>query len=146
MAKSVIQCLKDIAYRLNLIADYVVETGTSGIWKYEKWASGKAVLNGVYTLASGTFAATGSVYYRTVNNLLFPTDFFADVPYHVSGAIQMGNVGAFSGYTVTKNALNFSVLSAVSTARAVTFDFEVKGLWKQLGGVVRHIIWRWSYA
>ena len=41
MAKSVIQCLKDIAYKLGLIADYVVETKTSGLWDYTRWNSGR---------------------------------------------------------------------------------------------------------
>lgn len=34
--------LKEICYRLNLIADYVVEQGTTGVWIYQKWNSGWA--------------------------------------------------------------------------------------------------------
>lgn len=40
---SLILKVKDIAYNLGLIADYVVERGKSGNWTYEKWSSGKAM-------------------------------------------------------------------------------------------------------
>ena len=35
-------------------SDYIVEQGTSGIWTYEKWNSGKAVCRGTNTFMSGT--------------------------------------------------------------------------------------------
>ena len=47
--KNIAQKVKDTEYKLGLIADYVVETGTSGIWTYEKWKSGKAVCWGKQT-------------------------------------------------------------------------------------------------
>ena len=38
--------VKEIAEKLGLIADYVVEQGTSGIWTYRKWNSGVAEIWG----------------------------------------------------------------------------------------------------
>ena len=32
--------VKDIAYKIGLIADYVTEYGTSGVWSYRKYKSG----------------------------------------------------------------------------------------------------------
>lgn len=122
--------IKAIMTRLNSEADYIVATGTSGIWRYEKWNSGKAVLYGVYTLTNGSFSATGNVYYRTVTGLSFPTDFFNTTPYYVSGTTSMGNVNAFSGSGLYQTEVSFVVLSAVSTARTVTVYLEVRGTWK----------------
>lgn len=34
--------IKDILVKLNLIADYVIEEGTSDVWTYRKWNSGIA--------------------------------------------------------------------------------------------------------
>ena len=122
--------IKAIMTRLNSEADYIVATGTSGIWRYEKWNSGKAVLYGVYTLTNGPFSATGNVYYRTVTDLSFPTGFFNTTPYYVSGTTSMGNVGAFSGNALYQTKVSFAVLSAVSAARTVTVYLEVRGTWK----------------
>ena len=38
----IINKIQQIAEKLGLIADYVVEQGTSGIWTYRKWNSGIA--------------------------------------------------------------------------------------------------------
>lgn len=51
--------LKNIMYKLGLIADYVTERGSSGIWTYEKWRSGKAVCWG---RATTTLANSGEVW------------------------------------------------------------------------------------
>ena len=67
MAKSVIQCLKDIAYKLGLIADYVIETGTSGIWTYRKWNSGIAECWGTYTKTGPITSAWGNLYALQLN-------------------------------------------------------------------------------
>lgn len=49
--------LKDILLRMNLIADYVVETGISGKWRYRKWASGACEL---WSIAKFTIVFTTS--------------------------------------------------------------------------------------
>ena len=51
--------IKEIAEKLGLIADYVVEQGTDGIWTYRKWNSGIAECWGYWpaTNASGSIRA-----------------------------------------------------------------------------------------
>jgi len=46
--KSFGQRIKALEYKLGLIADYTVEVGQSGIWTYEKKASGIAKCWGEY--------------------------------------------------------------------------------------------------
>ena len=55
LVMNLFQRVKALEYKLGLIVDYVVETGTSGIWTYAKWQSGKAECWGkqTSTLASG---------------------------------------------------------------------------------------------
>ena len=63
--------------------DYIVEQGTSGAWKYEKWNSGKAI---AYTPAQynmGNIATTrgyGNGYYYSSDSLSFPTGLFVSAP------------------------------------------------------------------
>lgn len=132
--------LRDLLYpalqKLGLISDYIVEQGTSGIWHYEKWASGKAKLTGKNTYSSATFTATGNVYYRNLPSINFPANLFIDNPYCVNVTPYMGNVGAAEVGSVSKSAIIVTVVSAVSRARSVTVYFSIEGYWKiPLGGV-----------
>ena len=45
-----------------ILADFVVEQGTSGIWTYRKWYSGIAECWGVYTMSSAATQTWGSLY------------------------------------------------------------------------------------
>ena len=60
--------------KLNLIADWIVESKTSGNWKYEKWNSGKYVAwTTGYKSATGTSAGSGSIGYDYYFDVSFPT-------------------------------------------------------------------------
>lgn len=66
--------------------DYIVEQGTSGIWTWEKWASGKAVCWG-----------NVDVYYQDVNKLTTTVDF----PFEIIGDVcaqvtKIAGAGAFN--------------------------------------------------
>lgn len=50
-------------------SDFVIETGTSGIWTYRKWNSGVAECWGIYTMTSACNLAWGTLYY---SNALAP--------------------------------------------------------------------------
>lgn len=80
--KSIRKLLKDLANRMNLTKDYVIEEGESGIWTYRKWKSGKAELWGtspIYTVNINL--QLGSDYY--CNNAIPPQSFpfeFEEIP------------------------------------------------------------------
>ena len=148
------KALKDIMIRLNLINDYVVETGTSGIWTYRKWNSGIAECWGDYVFMSKCNSAWGNGYIGdTLVNLTFPFT-FAEIPKltvtpsHYSGYGCLAMSAGTAATTSTTKTGEFQIFrtSSVGSSTYYKFSFDVKGLWKQLGGVVRHLIWRWSYA
>ncbi len=69
--KSIRKLLKDLANRMNLTKDYVIEEGESGIWTYRKWKSGTVNIN----------LQLGSDYY--CNNAIPPQSFpfeFEEIP------------------------------------------------------------------
>ena len=69
------------SYIQSLLGDYIVERGTSGIWTYEKWLSGKAVCWGVATMsiAASGMSPVGSFFYRTATSS-FPSGLFDATP------------------------------------------------------------------
>ena len=126
---SIITAIKKILQRLKLIDDYIVEHGTDGIWVYEKRASGKATLKGQNTFGSAAFTATGNVYYRNLSYIEFPEGFFIEVPYCTNVTVKMGNIGA-AQCQADIDGISAAVLSAASTARAVTVYYYIEGKWK----------------
>lgn len=111
--------------------DYVVEKGASGDWTYRKWNSGVAEC--WRTIAdnrpSTAFSATGSVYYRNVTGIGFPSGLFTARPKVVVNA-DFNNVGSASAIGVSATGFTITELSAVSTARAVTLDIYAVGTWR----------------
>ena len=111
--------------------DYVTEQGTSGDWTYRKWNSGTAECWRTISdnRPSTAFSATGSVYYRNVTGISFPSNLFAARPKVVVNA-DFGNVGSASATAVSATGFTVTELSAVSTARAVTLDIYAVGSWR----------------
>ena len=111
--------------------DYIIEEGTSGSWTYRKWNSGVAECWRTITddRPSTAFSATGSVYYRNVTGINFPTSFFNARPKVVVNA-DFGNIGSASAMGVSATGFTISEMSAVSTARSVTLDIYAIGTWK----------------
>ena len=111
--------------------DYVVEQGTSGDWTYRKWNSGTAECWRTISdnRPSTAFSATGSVYYRNVTGISFPSNLFTARPKVVVNA-DFGNVGSASATAVSATGFTVTELSAVSTARAVTLDIYAVGSWR----------------
>lgn len=62
--------------------DYVVETGTSGIWTYRKWNSGVSECWGVLEWTLTAQSAWGSMYYATPESTAqaYPSGLFVAVP------------------------------------------------------------------
>ena len=111
--------------------DYVTEQGTSGDWTYRKWNSGTAECWRTISddRPSTAFSATGSVYYRNVTGISFPSGLFTARPKVVVNA-DFGNVGSASATGVSATGFTITELSAVSTARAVTLDIYAVGSWR----------------
>lgn len=120
---------KKLIYKI-LQCSHVVEQGTSGNWTWHKWSDGTAEAWFKYTEPTATaFTASGNFYYRGIAGLYFPSGLFTTTPI-VQATIQMGNVGSCEIQSINSTTCSITVLSAVSTARAVTVNLYVVGRWK----------------
>lgn len=129
IAGAVVDNARNIADLMS--GDYIVESGTKGIWTYEKWASGKAVCWGMtdHTDLTETTVFTNNYYYKTVD---FPFEFvklpYISVVYSATGPANdygFQTIGTL-GLTTTK----CQVCSTLSNYSNCYFNIEVKGEWK----------------
>ena len=63
-----------------IVEDFVVEQGTSGIWEYRKWYSGKVECWGKSAISLYIDIAWGTLYYNRVDAHAFPSGLFTSVP------------------------------------------------------------------
>lgn len=96
----------DILTTLNT-TDRVTEQGTSGIWRYRKWASGYAECWGTIAAAEHTFSAWGTGYYSTeVGVQTYPVT-FSGAPYELatplSGNAWVSLLSSDTKQTATKS-------------------------------------------
>lgn len=119
---------------------HIVDEGTSGNWTYRKWSDGTAECWEAVSLSSGSFTATGNVYYRSASGYSFPSSLFNAAPV-VDVNADMGNVGAASALNITSSSFAIYTMSAVSTARAVSFSVYAVGTWKTYSAPTA--IYRW---
>lgn len=130
MTKSVVKCLRDIAYKLGLIADYVVEQDTSDIWTYRKWNSGIAECWGSGTLTTGKYVQTW--------NGLQAVSVSIPLPFAIKNGVMQLGLKAGSGYGWNAVPLAWSDFISSATTQtlgsqssaSVTYSAYVVGKWK----------------
>ena len=129
---------KNIGDYVTTPADYVVETGTSGIWTYRKWNSGIAECWGIYTMASSCTLAWGSLYYsnKTCSRINYPFTFTSRPQETVSlrldsysGWIYADSEG--KGMNTTTQTAVYGFLRPTSMGETtIRYEFTVIGKWK----------------
>jgi hypothetical protein len=115
--------------------DYIVESGTSGIWTYEKWASGKAVCWGVHSVsvAANTLWQNGVYIGNSSSRADYPFT-FKEIPLE-SATLLTGGYSAWQ-YCKSRNTTsatgdyNVARFGAVSSAQTFYFNFYVVGKWR----------------
>ena len=121
------------------ISDFVIEQGTSGIWTYEKWASGKAVCWGVTnTEAFAITTVYQSLYYSEptnsgkMGNAVFPKNLFCEAPtkVNIQNYATAGLIGCHIR-DVSEIEVNFFVSNPILTTLSLQFTVEATGKWKQ---------------
>lgn len=85
---SIKKLLAKILTFIGSIDDYVVETGTSGVWTYRKWNSG-------YVECVGQISPT--VTWNAYATGLYYASFYVDFPFEVTDAQLKGNVAYCGG-------------------------------------------------
>lgn len=116
------------------IADFVIERGTSGIWTYEKWASGKVVCYGYDTQTVACTTTYGNLYGGSTT-ISLPSGLFVSSgidSIHVTAGGSTGSGYAFFGRYASATNTRFSALflSTASASKDITFSAEVIGKWK----------------
>lgn len=117
------------------IADYIVERGTSGIWTYEKWNSGKAVCWGTIHGETGTFTSHGISVYYMMNSLYtsLPSNLFKTVSHAIPTMLNAGSgvlVPRTTTLTVSSVGVSFVRFYGGSDSLNIQYAVEVKGKWK----------------
>ena len=108
----------------------IVERGTSGNWTYRKWSDGTSECWLDYTEPTAqAFSASGNVFYRTLTGLNYPSGLFISAPV-VIPSVYFANVGGCSIGSISPTSCSVTVLSSVSTARAVSIKLYAKGRWQ----------------
>lgn len=122
-------------YRGEYSPDYVIDQGTSGIWKYTRWASGKVEAVGRMTVSTAVSSAWGSIYASgPLYDTAVPFPFtFSSVPY-VTACLDGNGAGAWliasgssSGATTSSVGLYEICRGTSSTAKAYVVILNVVG-------------------
>lgn len=138
---NIINKIQQIAEKLGLIADYVVEQGTSGIWTYEKWNSGKIKMRGRTTtiLSASGWSASGNAYYNSLSPRAFPFT-LASVTYfnwYIQGEsgymmFTISNPSSTTGGVTTSSTGGLAAGRLVKPSYDLDVDlfFDIEGTWK----------------
>ena len=124
-------------YFVNAItADFVVEQGTSGIWEYRKWYSGKVECWGKWLIGVLLHKQWGSLYCSRVDAYPFPSGLFTSAPKcQVTTECRDTQEGAWlamGGETTKDYAPSVILCSAVRVEAAVGYNilYYAIGKWK----------------
>ena len=119
--------------RVQTFADYVIEQGTSGIWRYRKWNSGVYECFGTQTGSIAvTTASAGYGGYRSgqLSIPTFPITFTATPT--VTATVGSGSQGAWVNNVQPSTTGGFYYLSSGASLSATnrSIQFQVMGRWK----------------
>lgn len=121
--------------------DIVIEQGTSGIWTYEKWNSGKIRMTGrtSTTIYASSWTAVGNVFYATIESRNFP--FTLQSVTYFNWYIQNADAGYI--FFPLSNPNNYGGVTTSSTGAVaagrptkpnwnldIDLFYEVEGTWK----------------
>ena len=127
----VTKLMKNILYKLGLIADYVVEQGTSGIWTYRKWNSGIIEAWGNQTISTAMTNTIGDprTYWGNASMSTESLGLLSVTSIEVSGQ----GAGSYFGTKVDSYSttwLNLSSRASSSNTTTVKYFVTIKGTWK----------------
>lgn len=116
--------------------DIVIERGTSGIWTYEKWNSGKAVCWGTKTGNLSRISTYFNFHLYAFTDVAFPPNLFIKPPI-VLPKMRIGTSGGgtidirYNGdVTITKDKMNVYGISETNATQACRADIYAIGRWK----------------
>lgn len=136
----IINKIQQIAYKLGLISDYVVGTGTIGDWTYQKWNSGKSECWGTHNPSAAASGTEGGLYFQSIY-IDFPSGLFASAPRTLVTAHGNWIGGAMTGNALTATTwqgYRWTPTSQTNTS-ALRIELYCIGTWKS-GGVLTNLV------
>ena len=120
------------------IGDWIVETGTEGIWTWRKWNSGLAECWGTHVESGIMNTSWGSLYTCQLNSQVAYPFTFVERPKEFatahpdSGACWIYSESGGNGLNTTTHSAKYSVARPSSTTSASTLSVDIKvvGKWK----------------
>jgi len=103
-------------YINGLLADFVIEEGTSSNWKYRKWNSG---ISECWQNINGTLSVTtawgSGLYIASIPSVSFPTNLFIERP-----TIQFTNIGGTSLIPMNDGGASATGTGSIQMARGTS--------------------------
>lgn len=129
---SIITLIKKVLQRLKLIDDFVVETGTDGIWTYRKWNSGIAECWYLYVGTISPYAHSsvglGNDFNKVIN---LPFTFTKIMTLNITASVGSGYSYPFINKNVTdENAKSINIYWSSNATGESRIPIYVAGKWK----------------
>ena len=110
--------------------DYVVEHGTSGIWNYRKWESGKYEA-WAFSSTTATHYVTFAGWYGYYVDLALPSFMLTKDNLFITCPLSSGTQFCMpSGYVISSSGLRAYCVSAGSGTQTIMFNLLMVGTWK----------------
>ncbi len=128
--------IKSLILNGNSLADHIIESGTSGIWTYRKYASGAAECWGGKQFTVSTSETIGSLYYGTVDASDYPTGLFTESPSVLADATSDNDTifwlatGSSSGKPTASSTGTRKLMRTSSTTLYGYIYYHAIGRWK----------------
>lgn len=126
----------EVSAKMDASVVHIVETGTSGNWKYRKWSDGTSECWGTFSWNITSWTAWGSDYYSTSGgNWAYPTGLFNAVPmFTIHGRLSSGDswlAGAASAGTASQTPTFFFTRATRGTNNITGYvDIHAIGTWQ----------------
>lgn len=110
------------------MSDAIIEQGTSGVWSYRKWASGKKECWASQTVSiSGSWGTWGNCYYKRLEPIGdYPFEFTKAPNLQVTVSQQGSDAWAYvrgsANYNTTKHPAEVGLMRSTTTSSSMTVD------------------------
>ena len=115
--------------KLNAVAGYIVETGTSGNWRYRKYSDGTCEAWGTFVnydyAMTSAYASTGG-YYGGQLNITFPFTFAATPNIQITSILPNMGFGMIAAPTTT--GTGYRGINRTSNTGTLTTYFHIMGV------------------
>ena len=136
LLKDILIKVKELAYSLGLIADYVIEIGIIDGWIYRKWNSGLAECWRLYSCSVSKWSVWGNLYYAEIPSISYPLEFIEVPVQKVTFTTPAGSGWDCNCNNDVKSTGLMQIMRNNSSGNSlsVRVHITVVGLWENMRG------------